>query len=493
MSKERKNTVRDMNQNKLREKTVAAKTVFLRGIRGFVIILLAGFLVLTGLTFSDYRKESLTEASLSGIRELVMIDNEVEAVQGFRAKFTNLDTVYVYFANEQEGKNQGTILFKLLDQAGREVAANQIEASKIVNKDFTAVKLNASLTPGKTYRFVISGEGLTAGKSPILYRQKQSFGSNHVVLSGVTGSAKMEISYYYPAETWVQMALIMGAILALMMLVLVKRERIFVGPKTEFIGKYAEKLIFFLVPFLSFFMVEHFTYNSIGDIYFAGTVMNLVIYYCLYFLGYMITNSRRATVIGCLLISYILGAANYFVLSFRGTPILPTDIASFTTAMNVAENYTYSLNSAFFTNALLAFFVAIFYCKLRPGRTMTIKRRAALFGTVMAACVCVGAFIGQEKILEEYHVKADIWNQKRGYSRDGALASFFLNAKYLYAEKPDGYSVDKVKEIAETYIWNEGESASLNGISSSTKKKTSEKKETEKSSKKKTQHHNDYE
>lgn len=474
-----------MNLNKLKEKAVEKKTVFERGLRGFVIILLAGFFVLTCLTFSDYRKESLTEVGLSGIRELVMLDNEVEARQEFRAKFRSLDSIYVYFANEHEGKNEGIVQFTILDSDGNKVTSKEVEASSIVNKDFTEIKLDQKLKPFQTYTLVVSGENLTAGKSPILYRERKSWGSKNAQAAGIVYAGKMEVSYYYPAETMVQMSLILAGILGLMALLFVKKEKLWNGKISSKAGIGLENLIFFATPLISFYMVEHFTYNSIGDIYFAGVVMNLVIYYSLYFLGYLITNNRMANVIGCLWISYILGAANYFVLSFRGTPILPTDILSATTALNVAENYTYSLNSAFFTNALLAAFLSIFYGKCKREKKMTGKRRVAVLVTVLSAGICVCGLIGQEKILEDCKVKADIWNQKRGYSRDGALASFCLNAKYLYAEKPDGYSVDKVKEIAETYIWNEGESASLNGVSSRSKSSQSEKKETDSSSQKK--------
>ena len=89
---------------KKEEKKLTKKAVFFGGIKGFVIILLTGFLIMTGLTFGDFREASLTEVSLSGIREVVMMDNEVEAEQEFRAKYANLNSIYVYFANEHEGK-----------------------------------------------------------------------------------------------------------------------------------------------------------------------------------------------------------------------------------------------------------------------------------------------------------------------------------------------------------------------------------------------------
>lgn len=464
-----------MNFNKLKEKGLSKKSLFSWGIKGFVILLLAGFLLMTGLTFGDYREASLTEVSLSGIREVVMMNNEVEATQKFSAKFSDLDSIYVYFANEHEGKNKGNIIFTIRDTDGNVIAKEEVAASDVLNKDFTHVPLGVTLKQGAKYTLTVSGEGLTSGNAPILYRENRSYGKENVAADGITYAGKMEVRYFYPSETTAQMLLLMAATAALMAFVFVDVKKIRFGKCTEHIMAGLEKVIFFVTPLIAFYIVEHFTYNSIADIYVMGTAVNLVLYYCLYFFGYIISNSRRANVIGCLLISYILGAANYFVLTFRGNPILPTDIASMTTAMNVAENYTYTLNSAFFTSGLLALFVCILYCKLQAGKKMNPKRRVALLTAVLTMAVCVGGLIKQEEFLTKHKVKADIWNHKRGYSRDGALASFCLNLKYLYAEKPEGYSVDKVKEIAETYIWNEGETASLNGMSSRKKSSTNKK------------------
>ena len=50
-----------------KENSLSKKDIFFGGIKSFVIILLTGFLVLTGFTFGGYREASLTEVSLSGI------------------------------------------------------------------------------------------------------------------------------------------------------------------------------------------------------------------------------------------------------------------------------------------------------------------------------------------------------------------------------------------------------------------------------------------
>jgi phosphoglycerol transferase MdoB-like AlkP superfamily enzyme len=276
----------------------------------------------------------------------------------------------------------------------------------------------------------------------------------------------MEVRYFYPAETTVQVLLIMAATVLLMGLLFLDMEKIFRNKISLVVRRLLAEAVFYAAPVAAFFIMEQFTYNSIRDIYPVAVGLNLALYYSLYFAVYVLTNSRKATVILTLFASYFLGAANYFVLTFRGNPILPTDIASLTTAMNVAENYTYTLNSAFFTNALLFFFLCIGYCRISQEKKMSLKKRTALLAMVGVMVFAVTGVIRQETYLSKNNVKADIWNQKRGYSRDGAFASFCLNIKFLHAEKPEGYSVDKVMEIAETYIWNEQETASLQGMSS---------------------------
>lgn len=452
---------------KKEEKKLTKKAVFFGGIKGFVIILLTGFLIMTGLTFGDFREASLTEVSLSGIREVVMMDNEVEAEQEFRAKYANLNSIYVYFANEHEGKNAGNVIFTILDRDGNQITEKKVAACDIINKEFTKIELNETLKMGAEYKLVVSGEGLTAGNAPIIYREKSSFGNNNITVVDRTYSGKMEVRYFYPAETTVQVLLIMLATIGLMALIVIDTNKILKSEKSQKVCKVLAQATFYLAPIAAFYIMEQFTYNSIFDIYPVAIALNIALYYSLYFGLYVLTNSKKGTMIITLLLSYILGAANYFVLTFRGNPILPTDIASLTTAMNVAENYTYTLNSSFFTSALLLFFLCICFCRISmQEKKLNWKKRAALFGAVAVMVFGVSGVIKQEEFLNSYNVKADIWNQKRGYSRDGAFASFCLNVKFLHAEKPEDYSVDKVMEIAETYIWNEKETASLNGMSS---------------------------
>jgi hypothetical protein len=57
--------------------------------------------------------------------------------------------------------------------------------------------------------------------------------------------------------------------------------------------------------------------------------------------------------------------------------------------MNVAENYTYTLNSAFFTNGILLLLAAILYCKMKPGKTLNRRGKIFVLGTVFTMMFAV--------------------------------------------------------------------------------------------------------
>lgn len=53
-------------------------------------------------------------------------------------------------------------------------------------------------------------------------------------------------------------------------------------------------------------------------------------------------------------------------------------------------------------------------------------------------------------VLAENGLAVDIWNRNKSYKRNGVYLEFFMNFHYLGMEKPEGYSVDRVKKIVET-------------------------------------------
>lgn len=103
--------------------------------------------------------------------------------------------------------------------------------------------------------------------------------------------------------------------------------------------------------------------------------LNILVYYLFFGLLYLIFNSRKVSITVGSILWCIIGIANYYVLSFKGAPIVPSDIMSAQTAANVAENYTYSIQPIFVWNVLfLLLYLAVLW-RCPSSKKLTWKKR----------------------------------------------------------------------------------------------------------------------
>ena len=148
-------------------------------------------------------------------------------------------------------------------------------------------------------------------------------------------------------------------------------------------------------------------------------------------------------------------------MQFRGTPITPADIWAFGTAMDVADHYTLSYNKAAIVATIICLALCIIAWKLDTIKAFRWKQR--LIALIVVAAVTIGqSFLcTRVNFLESKNVKVEFFNQKKGYKRNGFVLSFLLNVQYLLGTEPEGYSVDKVKDIAKNYEVTTGQNKAL--------------------------------
>ena len=128
--------------------------------------------------------------------------------------------------------------------------------------------------------------------------------------------------------------------------------------------------------------------------------------------------------IGIHIASGAWGAANCFVQSFRGTPILPWDLSALGTAADVAGSYRFTPTWQMLAAAALAAALVVF---LHPEKH---KARLRLTGTRRPLrLVCLGAGLACLLLLfptgrlERFGVKTDVWDPAGSYRAGGCPAS----------------------------------------------------------------------
>lgn len=141
----------------------------------------------------------------------------------------------------------------------------------------------------------------------------------------------------------------------------------------------------------------------------------------------------------------IIGIIQHYVLEFRGTAVLPSDILAMGTALSVSGGYTYDLSDGML-RGFSAFVLGMSCCSLlwRPSA----ERKPAVnmaCGTCCLAFVCALALIPNYATV--FGAQLDYWWSKDWYERQGFLPSFIFAYQDLAIHEPDGYTEQKATEV----------------------------------------------
>lgn len=146
------------------------------------------------------------------------------------------------------------------------------------------------------------------------------------------------------------------------------------------------------------------------------------------------------------IISLIVGLVNYYVIQFRGTELMYTDIKSFTTAISVAGNYEFAVSPVVYTSILLMLSVLCMEFAV-DKKCESIKQKhkgkkaVELVSGLLFLLLIGNVFTSMEK---------------SGFN-NFTLSSSFAKFGWCYAntfliklstiEKPQGYSIKQVEEL----------------------------------------------
>ncbi len=178
---------------------------------------------------------------------------------------------------------------------------------------------------------------------------------------------------------------------------------------------------------------------------------NYLCYLLVFALGYALTRRAwGAAVIGGA-VALTFGIANYFVVQFRGQPILPWDFQSLSTALTVSGGYEYTPTRKM-TVAVMSYLCAITACmklspKSRPEAARRVRRAERLCALAVALAVTV--VLLPLNGLENMGISVWSWNQKASSELTGIAAGFFANVQYMLVDRPEGYSLSKVNRLAQ--------------------------------------------
>lgn len=226
--------------------------------------------------------------------------------------------------------------------------------------------------------------------------------------------------------------------------------------KNERINKIWHLAFIFLMPFITITMTEALNDIFIYNMTYLGFFANYIVILIFLFLVFAITGSFRVSYLFVNTLVFGLGIAHSYLMDFRGTPFLPMDFLSVTTAVGVANTYNYTPTYKVILASLIYIFVVIVSIKIKtPKYNFLTKIISRTFAGTFAAVILL-LFYGTS-FFADMGVRPDFWNQNRGYRNYGFVFSFFSNTKYLYMSEPADYNPNDVDDYVNNVKDNEDE------------------------------------
>ncbi|MGI6499357.1 MAG: LTA synthase family protein [Anaerostipes sp.] len=392
--------------------------------------------------------------------------------QKFTASADTIEEVQIFVDCNQEVTRPGSMELTITDQKGKEifhltptldkVDGNEIDSAplgKKVQKEhhWYNVMVNQKVKKGETYTYTIKGIGISDKNPLYIYTAKDKgdiFGQ--CTVNGKKVSSRLYIKSWATRIDKMAIGLALAICIVLIGLILLP---ISIPPKMNRIVSW---IYFAIVPWIAFYMVEKTFYNPISQMNKWAFGLNVLWYYAVFgILLFIFNRINTAVIVGSILL-YICGIAEYLTLMYRGTPITPSDFYSLGTAMDVADHYTLDLNRAAIIATVVMIGICILAWKLTTFKVSKGKKQRLI--VLAIAVVILGGTIfttSRTQFLSNRKVGVNLWNQKKGYKRNGFVLSFFMNIQYVMGAKPDGYSEAKVESITKNNKVTTGKKTSL--------------------------------
>lgn len=239
--------------------------------------------------------------------------------------------------------------------------------------------------------------------------------------------------------------------------------------KSNMYKKAIQFMLFFLVPILLFYLLEAYEHNAFVEVRPLAQLYNVFLFELIAWILFFVLGNAARSIRVLTVITFVYGLVNHYVMEFRSTPFVPWDIFSIKTATSVAENYDFTptIEVVLVTAALIVIFVLAKFISIQAPQK--VLWRILPMGCVVFILVGFVQLLWDKSFQTSSYLYPHLFTPAYMTKVNGMAVTFSMNLAYVYVERPEGYSVEKAKEILENYEndTNKAENIMLNGVQTS--------------------------
>ena len=432
---------------------------------------IAVLLILSGILFVLLNRDVYYSKHISGVRLKAEIPEEETLIRfsgdrTYEQQFTGwegeLKKVTIRIFNQGKENSSGNISVDILDSDGTVLLSAQKPLKEVINSVKTAFlfKESEKLSKNTDYTLRVTTHEASNPQGFGIYTHTNKgtlFGQLTENNTPIEGRLRATFIYrfYNSSALYSMLALLFFALL----FVMIPFGRIdallekYLKLKTD-TNILVSRLLFLATPLLCIFLGDRFNGYHLAEmlrrLFTWHAVFNLVIYTVLWLIVYMIVNRTQYTSMIVLGIVFLADIVNYYVWVFRGCPILAADLLSAATAMNVADNFSYTLDlTGIWGTVYITVFTAMLL-SLKGYKGLQGKRRIISVATGICSIFMFHALFFQSDFPAK-HVKHLVWRPQSTYAKNGNALSFLMSYSASRVDKPDGYSSQNVKQLIQDY------------------------------------------
>ncbi len=349
---------------------------------------------------------------------------------------------YIYVAIGGHGQT-GAMVVTVYDEKDQEIAVRELPCAQMVESGAQGVNINVRVTPGREYAYTLTFREvedeypvvrtawcLTEGELGTLY------------LDGQPQEQKIYgLFVYQPYYTESYEWHICLAVTALAFLLLA------LYPWLPLWETRLLPLFLYGHALLGVFLLE-LTAGAPQGLTWRKLLYNTILCSFLFlFLFLFLWNGKLLLKTGTIL-CFLLGVAQYYVLKFRGTPLVPGDLLSIGTAMEVSGNYRFDLPPQMITSFLVLAVVLLWERKIR-FKKYTLRVRGAVLCLLLLCGAGSFGYLRSRPVLSTGNNGGFFWSMTESYKKYGYLLSTYIYQHYQVIEKPDTYSEKTVEDLME--------------------------------------------